>query len=298
MSQWLDLLRDPCGSPLSEPCYAGMDGGYLIRTTNVFTPVIGPLAGTPAVGSLSVIDYVLQFTPFNLSQTTGRIEGGQVKGAGIGLTSQGLVNFITQTNSAVKQFRPVACCLKWIPDGPYASRQGTVGLLSTPGMAFTSGTSASAVSELQAMQHVTSNGSEAHEVRWLPTNVDENFGTITSNNNIGAGTVNLVLSGVDGTVQSTAASNYYVSINGRIEVTVVWEWQPDNAGASQTAIAQTIRPPKPYTSQQVLSTIKDVAAFVYHGVRQAYPMASYAAERYLTGGVRQSIYRSPPMITY
>jgi len=285
---WLALLADPCSAPLSRPCYTGTDAGYLIRTTDVFAPTISVTAGA---NSVIPVDYAFQYTPWSLSTTTGAVIAGALKGANLTVYSNlGFTNFIS-ASGAVRTFRPVASCLKWVPDGPYSTRQGSIGLLSLPTVTISTTTPATSLNTfLASCPSVSSHGSNTHEVRWVPTQEDETFTTVGISNKPGLGTISIFFSGVDATMNG--AGNL-ASLNGRLEVVTVWEWQP----AYTQDVTQNLVSPSPFTSQQVLSNIKDMAAFAYHGVSNAVFQAGYAGgQALLTAGFQTLVRRAPPLL--
>lgn len=290
---WDLLLRDPCGAPLAHPCYTGMDTGYLIRTTNFVVPSFTTGA---AAGPINC-DFIVSYTPFNQSATSGYNYAGALSGAAIpAVNGAGFNNFIT--SAVVKKWRPVACCMKWLPSGPYNTRAGTVASGVSQGTVLQVGDLDTLANVRAAAQRYAPNGSEMHEVRWLPTPVDEFFTDIAASNNGGAGTVFFALQGVDGTSSGTVGSP-----NGSFEISVVWEWIPAVLGATGTSISPM--PPAPFTSQQVLSTISDLSAYVFEGVRKYAGSAmmqftGQAVNQLLTRGVGVRGGRGPsmPVITY
>lgn len=291
VSAWDQLLRDPCAANLAYPCYAGMDSGYLVRTTDYVTPT---RTGTFTAGA-AVTDYILQVTPFNYSATSGGIAAqgttGQVMDTSISFGFPN--NFITNANS-VRRYRPVAACIKWMPSGPYTSRRGIVASGYLTGTEIVPGLTYSADGVKSVCQRYAPNGGEAHEVRWLPTAVDENFTDVTVANNNGAGAVIFVLSGVDAVNTTTIQT-----LNGTFEVSIVWEWLPSTLAGSITVSPKA---PLPYTSQQILGTIQDVGKYIFEGVRVAsynpgfIRGASQAAAALLSGGYQHYGTRAAGMI--
>lgn len=285
VAAWDLLLRDPCSAPLAHPCYQGGDAGYLIRTTDYITLSSGSETGLTATAIYPLDGYV-QICPFNISSSTGQV--GAVRLTSVGTAGQTSStsgygsNFIA--SASVKRYRPVACCLKWIPTGPYTSRQGLVSMATLTGQEVDGGTAYDTNGVARAMQHYASNGAEPHEVRWIPTAVDENFTTASAVNNTGAACVLIALQGVDGTASNATT----VVANGRFEFTCVWEWQPSVG----MGVAASVQPPLPYTTQQVLATIGDFGKYVFQGVRasragqQAFRAGVETGLAYLTSGVR------------
>lgn len=294
---WLELLRDPCSARLTRPCYGGTDSGYLCRTVDLVQLTSSSEVGLTS-GAVYPVDAYLQFTPFNLSASTGFVAATRLASAGTGggasSTFGSSTNFIS--NSSVYRYRPVACCLKWVPNGAYSSRQGTVGLSVLTGMEVIGGTAYSTTTLVGTCQRIATNGSSMHEARWLPTAVDENFTSTASGANSAAGSVIVALKGVDGTATSATA----ITANGYVEITTVWEWQP-NATSGLTIATQA---PNPYTSQAVLSQIGNFGAFVYDGAMAAAGAMGRGMAReglsLLTGGVSRVVQRGTgvPLIRY
>lgn len=252
--KYLTLIKDPCGGELVSPPYAGTDAGYLVRTTDNLTITVTGAAMTvgPIVGS-AVVDY----TPNNYGDnlTTNSAWLGAAYGPGgtdpFSLSyanttatswSSGnrLNNFLS--GGAVSRFRPVAACLKWIPTGAYNSRAGLVGVSYVPA-ANSNAASFSYAAAQSSCQHLSPNGSELHEVRWLPTAADETWSNpIVVATTPGCGTLRLVLRGVDG-IATTATTG---TLSGYVEVTTVWEWIP----VAASNLTLNPRVPVPYTDRK------------------------------------------------
>jgi hypothetical protein len=294
------LLRDPCASDLTYPPYSGADTGYLVRTVDYLTGTGIQVNnnGTATSGTIYPITLTLAVQPFNYSG--GANSGLLFFGNGpSGITvnfaylSPATSNFIT--TATVKRYRPVAACLKWEPSGPYTSRQGVVASGYYPGAENATGDAYPGIGNyMSTAQHTAANGAEVHEVRWLPTAVDENFTSTSVGNNAGCGTMIMSLNNVDGTGNGTA-----ILPNGAFTVTVVWEWVP----AATAAITVSPKTPLPYNTQQVLSTIDDLGAYIFKGVRSAASAAAHglirggaqAVTKLITGGVYSDVYRGSSM---
>ncbi len=255
---YLTLLADPCSANLAHPPYSGTDAGYLVRTTDILS-VSATNGSSLTPGTIYRMDGVVSVTP------SGYVSYGQLSGAtatvggSITLSSGGFAgNFLSTT--AVRRFRPVAACLKWIPNGPYSSRQGLVGTMYGVGTLANAGEAVNATTVLASCTRTAPNGGECHEVRWLPAAIDENFTTATAAVN-GAGTMTVVLSQVDGTASN--ATN--INANGYLEITTVWEWTPSGTAG----ITVNPQSPIPHTTQSVLANIGDMGAFLYSGVLRA-----------------------------
>jgi len=115
-------------------------------------------------------------------------------------------------------------------------------------------------------------------------------------NQSSGGTITLVLKNVDA-MATTATS---LLANGFVELTVIWEWIPN--AVSGTGLATAPKAPMPFNTQQVLSTISDLGAFLFEGARAVSGGAPGLIEagarigvRYLTGGVSEARQRGSAM---
>ena len=250
------LIRDPCGAAFAYPPYAGTETGYLVRLTMSLQPTA--LGSGLTVGNAYSSFYGIQLQPSTFpmyvqaSSTTG--SGANTWGA---LTATAN-NFLA--SSAVKAYRPVAACLKWVPTSAIATRAGMVGVGYTTAPVAAIGATYDGSAFLNAQLERASNGSSEHEVRWLPNPSDETFSTSgASQQYISGGTVTICLHGVDGVATSTTG----VNLNGLLEYTCVYEWIP--SVVNQLTVAPKM--PPPFTSQEYQSTIGDVGEFLLRGVR-------------------------------
>lgn len=258
---YLRLLADPCGAPFAHPPYGSTDSGYLIRTVENYA-IQG--TGTFAAGAVAQLDFMVQvcpsaYSPVNgvpLNPVPGLSYGCIQTGQAVALTTRSPSAFVC-TSAAPKRYRPVASCAKFIPFGPYSTRQGVIGLSYLNGMSVNPGSGTFTASTMLAeCLEVAPCGAEKHEIRWLPTMEDQSWRDVVvyDGSSAGGGTLLIVGNSVDGTYlgPSTAA------VNGYIEITTVWEWTP--AVAQGLAVQPT--PPSPYTIQQLLSTIGNISDFV------------------------------------
>lgn len=288
VQKYLGLLADPCSGTLAHPPYAGTDAGYLVRTTELIG-VSATDGSSLTPGATGKMDAIVSITPSGYI-SYARLNGATTQvGGNITLgNSAGTASFLS--TAAVRRFRPVAACAKWVPSGPYATRQGTVGTMYGVGTIENAGQVTTATAMLATCTRTAPNGGEMHEVRWLPTSFDENFTTATAFA-LGGGTMTIVLSGVDGTASNATNLN----ANGFVEVTIVWEWTPSST-ANVTVNPQA---PMPYTTQSVLSNIGDMGAFLFQGVMKAgegiVRGAATGAMVGLTAGVRNYATRGRSM---
>lgn len=288
---WRELLRDPCGAPLAHPCYAGTESGYLVRTTDLVSLTNSALTGTATVGATVKMDAIYQIQPMNYGTTSGAIAQSMVSGTALGNTvSVGFPsNFVS--SDIVSKYRCVAMCAKWVPTGRYSERQGVVGISNISSGVLDVGSQYLIQNILAACQTYAPNGEIAHEVRWLPASLDENFVPAGPSNQNASGVL-FAFSGIDGTVTAATTGTYTATLNGYIEISTVWEWLPK----ARTSLTIASQPPPGYTSQQILASIGDFAKFVYEGVdttgisraaSQAVAGAAVTwANTYLTRGMR------------
>lgn len=299
VAKWDACLRDPCGSELAHPCYSGTDQGYLVRTVETRTvSYTGTLPFT--IGQLGFVDCVYQYSPGSTSSSKGVTVCTAARGLAATLSEQGPGVGMLSVNTVVEQYRPVASCLRWVPDGPYGYRAGSVGLGYSPSRQYQAGDSVTALGALRQCSEIATNGAPrrdapGHEVRWLPGSNDGGWITYDASSvPTNTASMYLVLSGID----ATATSTTQMTANGYIELVTIWEWTP----AIGTQATAAPRAPIPYTTQEVLATIGDMGAYLFAGVRKAGSGVVQAAVnegmRYLTAGYGGSRTRGPPFITY
>lgn len=290
--KWKRLLSNPCDADLINPPYAGADSGYLIRTTDNYSP-----SGTVTAGQTKM-DFVLTYAPWNLSNTTGLQVGGGDSQSTFAISTTGLFNFIA-TSTAVREYRPVAACLKWVPTGATGIRSGLVSLgysAGTPFIVTAPGTGNTGQIKAIAQRNAT-NGSECHEVNWIPTGVDELFTTVTQGSQGGAGCVFLGLNQVDCTTVGTTGTPV-----GFVEITTVWEWIPDRS----SGVSIPLKTPSPYTTQQILASFPNIASVVLAGVHRGMRMMTgpgmgqvlSLANGFLRSGMSYQHTRAQGLLTY
>lgn len=251
----LRMWSDPCTAQPVRPPYAGMDTGYLVRTVDEIALSV-PLGAV--VGNEIPVDVILQWTPSNYGTGTGYVFGINGVGLNVSLSAgSGPGNFIIGTT--VRDFRPVASCLQWVPNGPIGTRSGVVNSVYSPNTEVQGGSSLSASSVNSLCQHSATNAGGSYEVNWLPTLSDERFTTASEGNLTGRGTVLMVLRGVDATTTAVASS----TLNGYFRVTTIWEWTP----AVSQGLTLDPAPPVPHTTQSILGTVKNVRDIIYGAVK-------------------------------
>lgn len=253
MSPYIRLLADPCASNFAAPPYASVDGSYPVRTRDSFNPSVIGYTGL-VVGATVKATLMVQWTP-SLGTSFGLKYGGGNNPATVyTFSDNALANFVS--TSVVNKVRPVASCIKWVPTGPYGTRQGVVGRMYNAGTIYAASSTDSGLSALNACSAVDSNGSCTHEVKFLPTLIDENFSSPNSAlaTEAGGGTMVMVLMDVDATATSATSA----TPNGYFEIVTCWEWMP----AKGNGLVNTISRPPLFTVQNALHAIGDVGKFV------------------------------------
>lgn len=244
---YLRLLADPCHAKLVPAPYAGVGSSLVVRTTDYynFTAATGATGSEPA-------RFIAEITPWNYPSgiTAGNVITGSI--SLVTPTDNFPSNFIQIPS--VHSYRPIAACVKWIPTGPVAGRSGLIGMSYNPSKVTNAGDVAAVDQALSTCQSVASNGSVQHEMIWLPSFGDERFSKYDEVNINGAGSILLVGQDID----AKNGAPY-----GTVEITIVWEWVP-SYGASVTSSSAA---PSSTTLQQVLSSIKDISAFIRGGAR-------------------------------
>lgn len=232
----------------------------MVRTRDAITLTGSTIGSGLTIGSVVGADAVFQWTPA-IGNTYGYRYGVGAKGSALTINQTSITNFIN--SAAVRQARPVACCMRFVPTGAYSTRQGVVGRWYQTSATFPQASTVSAVDALDLCTRVDSTGHVEHEVKWLPTMVDANFSKSDATNatESGGGTVGIVLNGVDFTCTSATAGN----LNGYIEIVTVWQWTPQ---ASQGLVSSS-KAPVPFSVQDALSRITSVGEFIMGNAARA-----------------------------
>jgi hypothetical protein len=226
------------------------------------------------------VSFVVEFTPYNFNSPVNW--GAAFPGGGITPGLFSMSNFITNVD-VVKGFRCIACCVKWIPNGPIATRSGVIGRSYAPSRLITPGVALSALDAMSSTSRQDTNGSVSHEVRWLPSFEDERFSSVTEVNVAGTGSVQMAGVNVDCSISGVGPYTY--TANGYFEFTCVWEWEPVlTYGGS--GITSSLNIPKSSTTlNDVLRAVGNAGKFVYdHGADIATAYSIAAGTRYIRRG--------------
>lgn len=246
----LRMWSDPCSAIPVRPPYAGMDSGYMVRTVDEHSIVLG--------GAINYADVIFQWTPSNFGVGTGYVFGFGATGNGLTLgAASGPGNFILESN-IVKDYRPAASCVEWVPNGPIATRSGTVSRCYSPSTVVVGGEIIAATGVSPICQISDSNSTAVYEANWLPTQVDERFTTTSESNLSGRGTTLFLLRNVD-----CAPVGGNSALNGYFRVTTIWEWTPATGlGTSSDPVT-----PPPTTTQQILGGVKNIRDIIYGAMK-------------------------------
>ncbi len=277
MMEYDRMIRDPCAAPPVRAPYQGTDSGYLARTVDFWQP---SFSNTGTAGTTLTVDCVFGVIPrVYLSSSIGPQQGIGLPGATLSILNQNPpTNFITAT---ALRWRPLAACLRWVPNGAYQTRSGTVSAGYSASSKLTGGTSFTSSAVQATCLETSPNGAQMHEIRWLPGAVDQNWVSATSTGatDVDGASMQMALRNVDATqVTGTTAS-----INGYFEVVVIWEWEPPTSSASAV---MPVSPPA-FTINEHQSTIPDIGSFLLRGVRNlvSSPGAQRIGMQLLTRGV-------------
>lgn len=274
MTDYHRLVSDPCSAPFARPPYAGGATGYMHRL-QVAIPITA-FVGTGTVGAASTVNFALSIQPSSFPGYL--IAAANSSSTGIQFVMSSTGGTFLQ-NASVKSFRPIAACAKWVPTGAIAVRAGMIALGYSQGSVKTAGDSGLAADIFAFSQDSlerASNGSSAHELRFLPTPNDEAYGpVVTGSHYAGAGT--MLISGVGIDAVYTATNT--VTANGYIEFTMVYEWIP----VGTVGLSSVPEPPAPFTSQQYQSRLGDVGHFLLTGATK---VAGALGSGFVSGAVQ------------
>lgn len=136
-------------------------------------------------------------------------------------------------------------------------RAGEVGTGYSTGQVMVASQTYNASSVLPLCLRTATNGSERHEVNWVPTIGDEDFTTTSATGSVGGGTVFILFNAVDAVATSATA----LVLSGYLEATTIWEWVP----ANNNGIVADPRTPGSVTAQAALSMVGDIKRLLYAG---------------------------------
>lgn len=169
---WARLLNDPCGAPLAHPCYAGGDGGILMRFENAFD------IGTGATDTAGVFVY----TPGAIGVTGGNgtaIVTGVGASAAVNLTlafpTAATQPGYTFLNTNASNVRAVSACIQITYLGAESARSGVVNFGCLNGGTFTTADTPNTGNASNVFEHFERTPLNTIEVKWRPTAFDQTF---------------------------------------------------------------------------------------------------------------------------
>lgn len=234
------LLADPCNAPMVPAVGYGPTSGLLVRQRYIVQPEYGQ--------SVSNRDFVAVFSPAK----------GTLRHQSAGANAWQEVDLETGllASTVCRAYRPVAACVKWVPNGSIMNRSGllSAGYVLDEVDSTTNVTGANVANWQTLCTRTDSNTGMAKEMeaRWLPSGPEDlEFRSRGVTYNADTGTVLIVGRGID---YVSGATSY---ANGILEVTVVWEWLP-NSGAG---IVSPVQSGSSSTLQAVLGSIGNLAHF-------------------------------------
>lgn len=161
------LLLDPCNAEMTNSVYSGLGSGQFRR----FRAII-PSAGLSVEGT-----YVFQLGT-NLVYNATHVAG--TAGTAYTFNTAGaIVPGLTALGDA-PNFRCLAGCVKVRYTGPESGRQGTIGMAVVPAQFLAPGATSSAELDLGRMPFVSRFGEVQHEVKFVPSQVDEEFHVVNT----------------------------------------------------------------------------------------------------------------------
>lgn len=255
------LLADPCNAPLVSPVYSGSGTGQIrrFRTYGSF------LSGAN-------VDLQLAWNPAANTHYWGQTTSG----------ASGLVGPLTRTFDLGNSFgagatsRCLAACIRVIYQGAENARAGVVALSCGPAMFQANQTGVNSLPYIAACPFVRRLGEVQHEVKWVPSNNDEDFQT------------NSPTGGADTTSNMYAGNTLHVLTNNTptgnvmIEFTAIYELAVNIAGVS--GLVNTMVPPPSS------NTLNDVLRFLGPPSEWAYGHVVAPVMKAVAGGIRATAY--------
>lgn len=243
--KWLALLADPCNADLAPPCYGGTGSGYLVRTRQIWAP------------NATASDLFAEITPSYAAAVAGlRFGWSATTGGSLGNVAQtGIAPFLA--NQAVGRYRPVAGCVTVLYTGTELERKGIVSFTTDAGVSLLNAEAISSSVYNLAAQMPTSfrMGSTAHEYRWVPTDQDSEF---LQNSNEEVGTYTKYGNSIQVAVANATPGTF------QLQITFVWEWQPEQEGSVNTGLVTLNRkPPSALPLSTILTAVGNVGRFAF-----------------------------------
>lgn len=214
---WARILADPCSAPLAHPCYAGSDGGLLVRVETSYdigvgaTDTAGALFWTPgAIGNnggfaSALIPAVAVNSVTNLASVS---------------TAAGIQPGYSYLSTNAASFRPVAACMQITYLGTESNRSGVVNYGCVSGGTYNVGDVVNSATLANVLERFERTPVGTLEQKWRPTAFDQTFKDTTANPTASEiaryGSLGLAFSGL------VAAAGL------RVRLVAVYEYQPIN----------------------------------------------------------------------
>lgn len=231
---WRNLLLDPCGASMVQPCYSGSGTGSFVRLRT-----LAFVSGSP--DTQGILNFQLGS---NTAWTFGTSTGGNIT-----FTSRTAI-FGGVLDSSSQHMRCVAGCIKVRYLGAEQSRSGQIALMTSPPYHKPSdalGVNVSAVMNVYPM--ITRFGEVIHEVKFSPTAGDEEF------------------TGPAFVEDKSTLSVAYVGIPAgtlQVEVVAVYELeQPIASSGIGGAVIGSVPAPSINTLNQVMRTLGPATKWAY-----------------------------------
>jgi hypothetical protein len=259
---WRNLLLDPCGARLVQPCYGGAGTGVFMRFRTIYSPGAADTAGLWGfqLGTNKVWSFG---TSTNASVTTS--------------AEYNVFNDLASTNYN-RDFRCIAGCVKVRYVGAESNRSGTVAMVTGPTLVPPNSATGNAVVTYQSqMPSMHRLGEVIHEVKFVPTISDEVM--TTSSYVQGANVLTLAFTNIP-------ANSLQIEVTGVYEVEAI----------DSQAIVNNVPPTSANTQNHVLSSLGPAMQWAYSNV--ATPIIK-AAAGYASTVVRSAVQAgNVPMLTY
>lgn len=252
LSQYLQLLRDPCGAELCHAPYLGTGSGYLMRTKT----------WVPTTQSTGAVDFYAEIHPGGVTSSGALTMGtyGYSTTAGGSLGSATTIAYPNALlSSFVGYFRPVAGCVRVHYLGAELDRQGMIGTAVQTGIQVSPGEVIGFTIDhgLGGMNRTVRLGTEPTELRFVPQESDGEWSSYTQESVV-AGSKNL-----RGTSLIVMGQNIPPG-SVTLEIVFVWEWQMNsqaNSSGYSSGLQPVISKPLPFTLNDAISRIGDVVRF-------------------------------------
>lgn len=239
--KYRSLLLDPCGADLT-PAVGGL-GATFVSRQRIFTTLTVPGYSSQPAAYTSKGHF-----QFFLQPAAGRIlfAGSNSASTSVTFSQFGLDTGLLTTATA-SGYRIIAACAKFISTSNGMTRAGAVHTGYIPELRENG---ASFLDRKSLATRSAINGSEEHEVSWVPASPHElDMREIQDTTTEGSASF-ILLDDVDVSVGAVSTSG---TVNGYIETTYVFEWTP--IAASQ--MPSTPSPASSNSLSQVLSTMGD-----------------------------------------